>query len=302
MDSFLKVQGEEISLTNLDKTLWPQDNYTKYDLIKFYLDIGTYLLDYLKSRPLVFQRYPGGTGEKGFYQKNCPPDAPPWIKTLPVPSRNGDKVTNYILVEDIKTLVWLGNQACIGIHPWLSGRDRLEVPDYAVFDLDPMDKVTFNQVVEVSLAIKRFLEEAELKGYPKTSGSRGIQIFVPLEKKYSYQEVRVFTRHFCQKVFDHYPHLTTMERKVKKRGRKIYLDYLQNAWGKTINAPYSLRPLPGAPLSTPLLWEELENGAIPSSSFFNKENIWTRLKEKGDIFYPVLEERQNIDEVLRPLL
>ncbi|RQD75043.1 MAG: DNA polymerase domain-containing protein [Candidatus Syntrophonatronum acetioxidans] len=301
MDNILIVQGQEIPLSNLDKVLWPRDNYTKYDLIKFYLDIGPYILKYLKNRPLVFQRYPGGILEKGFYQKNCPPEAPSWVKTIPVPSPRGKKVTHYILVEDIKTLVWLGNQACIGIHPWLSERDDLKVPDLAVFDLDPMEKVTFSQVVEISLAFGKLLEEEGLKGYPKTSGSRGIQIYVPLQKKYTYQEVRNFTLFFCRQVFNRYPHLTTLERKINKREGKIYLDYLQNARGKTINAPYSLRPLPGGPLSAPLLWEELEEGAVNSSSFFNLKNIWPRLKEKGDIMEPMLEKRQSIDKVLRLL-
>lgn len=301
-DNILKVDGREIRLTNLDKLLWPEDGYTKYNLIKYYLDIAPFLLKYLKNRPVVFQRFPEGINKKGFYQKNCPAEAPSWIKTYPVPSMHKGKVTNYILVEDLPTLVWLGNQACIEIHPWFSSLGTLDLPDYAGFDLDPMEKSTFSQVRKVALTVREVLADVGIKSYPKTSGATGLQIYVPLERKYTYQEVRNFVEYFCRMVNKIHPQITTLERKVDKRRGRLYLDYLQNAWGKTLNAPYSVRPKKGAPVSIPLLWYEIEEGKITSSSFFNIDTVKVRLKEKGDIFQKVLQEKQNIDKILSAVL
>ncbi|PKM79044.1 MAG: DNA polymerase domain-containing protein [Firmicutes bacterium HGW-Firmicutes-13] len=297
-DNFLKVDGREIRLTNLDKILWTEDGYTKYHLIKYYLDTAPFLIKYLKNRPVVFQRFPEGINKKGFYQKNCPEEAPSWIKTYPVPSRHEDRFTNYILVEDVPTLVWLGNQACIEIHPWFSSLDNLEFPDFACFDLDPMEKSTFSQVRQVASAIREVLSDTGIKCYPKTSGATGLQIYVPLESRYTYEEVRIFVEYFCRVVHKLHPQITTLERKVEKRKGRIYLDYLQNAWGKTLNAPYSVRPVKGAPVSVPLLWSEVEEGKISSSSFFNIDSVKPRLEEKGDIFEEVLQKKQNIDKIL----
>ncbi|UNC93959.1 non-homologous end-joining DNA ligase [Candidatus Contubernalis alkaliaceticus] len=302
MESFFEVNGQELRLTNLDKVLWPREGFTKSQLIKYYLEAAPYLLKYLRNRPVVFQRFPGGIQEKGFYQKNFPLEGPSWVKTFSINSRSSSKVTRYILVEDVQTLAWLGNQACIEIHPWFSSLQSLENPDFAVFDLDPMEESTFEQVCSVSLTIRDLLVKVGLKCYPKTSGSTGLQVYVPLKPRYSYEEVRKFVSYFCSLVHDIHPQITTMERKVDKRQGKIYLDYLQNAWGKTINAPYSIRPHPGAPVSTPLLWEEIQQGNITSSSAFHLLNIKERLEAKGDLFEGVLTGKQSIDGILENLM
>ncbi len=303
MENFFEINGQEVRLTNLDKVLWPGEGFTKYQLIKYYLEAAPFLLKYLKNRPVVFQRFPGGIQEKGFYQKNFPAEGgPSWVKTYSIASRNSSKVTRYILVEDVQTLVWLGNQACIEIHPWFSSLQSLEKPDFAVFDLDPMENSTFQQVCSVSLTIRDLLGEVGLKCYPKTSGSTGLQVYVPLLSRYTYEEVREFVSYFCSLTHDIHPEITTMERKVDKRQGKMYLDYLQNAWGKTINAPYSVRPRPGAPVSTPLLWEEIQQGNISSSADFHLQNIKKRLEVRGDLFEGVLSNRQSIDHILENLL
>lgn len=302
MENFFEVNGQEVRLTNLDKVFWPGEGITKYQLIKYYLEAAPFLLKYLRGRPVVFQRFPEGIEKKGFYQKNFPPEGPSWIKTYPIASRNSSKVTRYILVEDVQTLVWLGNQACIEIHPWFSSIQSLENPDFAVFDLDPMEKSTFQQVRRVSLTIRDFLGQVGLRCYPKTSGSTGLQIYVPLESRYTYEEVRRFVEYFCGLVHRVHPEITTRERKVEKRQGKIYLDYLQNSWGKTINAPYSVRPHPGAPVSTPLLWKEIEEGTIQASSDFHLLNIHQRLEYRGDIFEEVLTKKQSIQPILQTLL
>ncbi len=260
-------------------------------------------MKYLRGRPVVFQRFPQGIRKKGFYQKNFPSEGPSWVKTYPVASRSSaNKVTQYIMVEDVQTLVWLGNQACIEIHPWFSSIQSLDKPDFAVFDLDPMENSTFQQVLKVSLTIKELLQEVGLQCYPKTSGSTGLQVYLPLEPHYSYEEVRDFVHYFCVLAHQVHPEITTLERKVDKRQGKIYLDFLQNAWGKTINAPYSLRPHPGAPVSTPLLWKEIEQSQIQSSTDFHIFNIGQRLQEQGDIFEGVLKNKQNIRHILQNIL
>ena len=202
----------------------------------------------------------------------------------------------------MQTLAWLGNQACIEIHPWFSSIKSLEKPDFAVFDLDPMEKSTFQQVRKVSLTIRDLLAEVGLQCYPKTSGSTGLQVYLPLEPRYTYEEVRDFVGYFCGLVHQFHTQITTLERKVDKRQGKIYLDYLQNAWGKTINAPYSVRPHPKAPVSTPLLWQEIQEGEIQSSSDFHLLNIHERLEARGDIFEDVLTKRQSIQHILENLL
>jgi bifunctional non-homologous end joining protein LigD len=299
MDSLVKIETREIQLTNLEKVYWPEDGYTKYDLIRYYTDISPYLLKYLQGRPVNFQRFPDGIHGKSFYQKNCPDHAPAWIKTFPIASEREGKVTNYMLVEDAPTLAWLANLGCLEIHPWLSSIPNLDCPDYAVFDLDPPGFHFFPQVLEVALLVKEALDSLGLTAYPKTSGSSGLQIFVPLAARFTYEEVRLFTGTVCA-VIEKFDKRTTTERRVEARGERIYLDYLQNVQGKTINAPYSVRPLPGAPVSTPLLWEEVAKGRL-SPRQFTMKNIFRRLEEKGDIFTGRPGEEQDIGPFLEEL-
>jgi bifunctional non-homologous end joining protein LigD len=290
-DTNLNVNGNKIALTNLDRELFPGEGINKYDLIKYYLEISPYLQPHLKDRLLVFQRFPKGIGEAGFFQKNIPEGAPSWLKTIPV--KHGPKITNYILSTGPETLAWLGNQACLEIHPWLSAATKLDCPDFVVFDLDPMEGVPFVQVCQVALVLQEQLQKIGLRAYPKTSGSSGLQVYLPIEPLYSYEVVRDFALQISGKVHNLLPEITTLERAKAKRGKRIYLDYLQNARGKTIVAPYSPRPHSGAPVSTPLQWPELESPLLTSSSF-NIHSIIPRVQEKGDLFAPVLRERQKI--------
>ncbi|NMB41052.1 MAG: DNA polymerase domain-containing protein [Firmicutes bacterium] len=292
MSPTLKENEKKITFTNLQKELWPGEGLDKYKLIKYYLDVSSYMLPHLKNRFLVFQRFPGGIHKKGFFQKNCPQGAPAWIKTLPF-EHDRQKTTNYILASGPETLTWLGNQACLEIHQWLSSINTLDCPDFAVFDLDPMEGVAFSKVCTIALALQRLLKQKNLRCYPKTSGSRGIQVYLPLYPVYSYEHVRKYCEDVFKEVYKLYPTITTLEKKVSKRGPKIYLDYLQNAKGKTLIAPYSPRPLPGAPVSAPLKWEEVAAVSFLPTSF-NIRNILPRLHEKGDLFAPVLQDLQRI--------
>jgi bifunctional non-homologous end joining protein LigD len=287
----LEVNNKNVQLTNLEKELWPGEGITKYHLIRYYLEVSPYMLPHLQNRFLVFQRFPEGIGGQGFFQKNCPQGAPAWIKT--VPFKHQEKMTNYIVPTGPETLTWLGNQACLEIHPWLSAENTLENPDFAVFDLDPMEGVAFPQICRVAQTLRDLLVSKGLRCYPKTSGSRGIQVYLPVWPVYSYQYIRDFSAAIFKELFQMLPSITTLERTISRRSKKIYLDYLQNARGKTLVALYSPRPLPGAPVSTPLEWSEIAAADFSPASFHMK-NIIPRLQQKGDLFAPVLKDRQYI--------
>ena len=292
MGPSLEINGNTVNLTSLKKELWPGEGLTKYNLIKYYLDVAPYLLPHLKSRFLVIQRFPNGINGEGFYQKNIPEEAPSWISTAPF--QHGEKTTRYLLAGGPETLAWLGNLACIEIHPWLSPVSNPGQPDFAVFDLDPAPGIFFSSVCEVALKLNDLLQGRGLRAYPKTSGSSGIQVYLPLQPGYSYAQARDFCHAVFRELNHMKPGLTTLERRVAQRGNKIYLDYLQNARGKTLVAPYSTRPHAGAPVSAPLRWRELSNPSLHPSSF-NMLNILSRLKDKGDLFAPVLKDRQRIN-------
>jgi len=288
------LESKELKLTNLSKVLWPDDNITKADFIKYYVQIAPVILPHLKDRPMVFTRYPNGIYGKAFYQKNVPEYAPDWLETFKI--ETGGQITEYVVINDIKSLVWAANQASIELHPWLSRTSSLENPDFVIFDLDPMENTDFEDARKVALALKKMLENEGLIGLPKTSGSTGIQIYVPIDCKYTYQQVREFARLFCLAIERVFPEITTTERNVSKRNRKLYLDYLQNVKGKTIVAPYSPRPRRGAPVSCPLTWEELEQGVTPD--MFTIKNVPDRIRQKGDLFEGTLSIKQNIDKWL----
>lgn len=298
MDKNVRINNHEVKLTNLDKVIWPDDGYTKADLIKYYIDISPYLLPHLQNRPFVMSRYPNGIKEEFFYQKDCPEYAPSWIQTHPIYTETKAKDVQYIICNNVETLAWLANQACIEMHPWLAKTDNLKCPDIAVFDLDPMPPLDFNDALEIAPLVKEALNEFGLKGFPKTSGATGVHVYVPLEPVYTYQEVKEFVHYICRLINQVYPQKTTMERLIENRTGKVYLDYLQNTSGKTMACQYSLRPHQGAPVSTPLTWEEVENGKINPGDF-NIKTIRERVKDTGDLLKELLHQRQTLDRVLK---
>lgn len=288
-----EIQPREFSLTNLEKIFWPENGYQKKDLIEYYVTVAPWLLKHLENRALVFTRYPNGVQEKGFFQKNAPPGLPEWFTTWIYSSNDADRDIHYILVHEPAALAWLANQACLEIHPWLSRIQTPQNPDYIVFDLDPSTQNTFQEVVQVALSFRELFEHLQLRTYIKTSGSQGLHIYLPVPNRYSYEQVRVFALHIARIIARLWPALTTIERTVQKRGNKIYLDTLQNARGKTLCSPYSVRARAGAPVSAPLIWEEL---AEVSPGAFTIKTIISRLKEKGDLFAPVLEDQQPLEQ------
>lgn len=292
-----EVEGRIIPIGNLDKIFWPFEGYSKNDLIQYYSQISPYILKYLQDRPLVFVRYPNGINAKHFYQKNAPANIPDWFNTFEWENAEG-KETRFLLAAEQAALVWLANQACVEIHPWLSSINSINNPDFVVFDLDPSGDNTFAEVVKIALLIKKLLADINLQTWVKTSGATGLHIYLPIINHYSYEEIRTFAGKVAGIVNSVIPELTTIERKVASRGKRIYIDYLQNVRGQTICAPYSVRAVDGAPVSTPIRWEEIEE---ISPQLFNIKNIQSRLNKTGDIFEAVLTEKQDIAAAMNEL-
>lgn len=276
-----------VKLTNQDKLYFPKDGITKGDVIEYYQSVARYILPYLKNRPLSLNRFPNGIEEQGFYQKDAGDHIPDWIKTTQVYSESNDKYIDYMYCNDKATLAYLNNLGCIDLNPWNSSLPDLERPDYLVLDLDPSSKNTFDEVIETALQVNEVLKAIKIKGYCKTSGSTGIHIYIPMGAHYDFDQVKDFAHILMKQVNEKLPKITTLERSLQKRdNKKIYLDYLQNRTGQTLASAYSLRPKQGASVSMPLEWEELKPGLKPTD--FNINNALDRIKEKGDLFKPVL--------------
>jgi len=288
------IDGQTIKLTNLGKFMWPE-GLTKAHLVEYYFVMAPYILPYLNNRPIIMKRYPDGLDGEAFYQKECPEYAPDWIMKKPV--QHSSKVVNYIICNNKATLVWLANQACIEMHAWLAGIFNLETPDIAVMDLDPAAGATFADTLDIALLVKCALAEYGLQSFPKTSGATGIHLFIPVAPKYSWREVTAAMKHIAELVVEIYPHKATVERKVAKRKNKVYLDYLQNGRGRTMAFPYSLRPLSGAPVSTPLYWWEVEKGVLRPDNFTIK-NIYQRLVSLGDAFDGLTGLKQHLEKLI----
>jgi len=291
------IEGHAVGLTHLEKQFWPE-GLTKAHLVKYYADVAPYLLPHLRNRPVVMKRYPDGIFGGEFYQKETPAYAPAWLKTHPV--RHSGKVVHYIVGNDTATLVWLANQGCIEVHAWLARIDNLACPDIAVMDLDPAEGATFADVLEIALLVRKALDEFKLKSFPKTSGAGGLHLFTPLKPVYPWVTVTGAMKYIAKLVEGVVPDRATTERKVGNRTGRVYLDYLQNGRGKTMAFQYSLRPLPGAPVSTPLEWGEVEEGRIRPGDF-NIDSIFPRLKAKGDVYADLFTMRQSLDDLIRLL-
>jgi bifunctional non-homologous end joining protein LigD len=272
-------------ISHKDKVFWPKEGFTKGDLVQYYERISPYLLPHLKDRPESLRRQPDGLRNPGFFQKDMVGFVPRRIMTKKIFSQSTGKTVNYVLCQDQWTLLYLVNLGCIEFNPWLSRADHLDKPDFVVIDLDP-DGNSYNEVVKVAKEVHKVLTLAGVKSWAKTSGASGMHICVPTKARYDFDTTRRFAELVCQIVHQRFPDLTSIERNPARRRKKIYLDFLQNRRGQTLAAPYCVRPLPGAPVSTPLKWSEVKTGLKPSS--FTMFNIERRLKRVGDLWRPLL--------------
>jgi bifunctional non-homologous end joining protein LigD len=280
-----KVNGHELKFTHLSKLYWPEDGFTKRDMFNYYYQVAPFILPYLKDRPMSLNRFPGGIHAKSFYQKDVKGKAPDWAETM---EHTTGEDKQYLLGNDEATLLWMASLGCIEMNPWFS---RVQSPD------NPGKKTTFEQVIEAANVTHRLLDSMKVPNYPKTSGSTGIHIYIPLGAKYTYEQSKEFARFIVTLVHQQIPSYTSLERGITDRKGKMYLDFLQNRPGATIAAPYSLRPKPGATMSMPLYWEEVKKGLQMKD--FNIANAMDRLKTEGDIFKPVQGKGINLDKVIK---
>jgi bifunctional non-homologous end joining protein LigD len=293
--------GREVRLTNLDKVFWPDEGYTKGDLLAYYYNVADLILPYLAGRPLTMKRMPNGVSGHFFYEKNQPPNTPEWMRICPVEGeddRGRPKTIEYLLCDDVAGLLFMVNLGCIEFHPLHSRCDSYEFPDYAFFDLDPME-VGFDMVLVVARHVKAALDALGLAGYIKTSGATGAQIYVPIEPRFTHDEVREFVRLVGVLIKKADPDRVTMTWEIRRRTGKVFIDHNMNRSGANIAAAYCMRPEPGATVSTPLAWEEVEEGVSPGD--FRIDNVWERFARVGDLFRPVTSEPQDLDVPMRAL-
>ena len=289
----VQVGARTLRFTNLDKVFYPKDGYTKRDLLNYYDAIADIILPHLRDRPLSLKRYPNGIEADYFFQKNAD-DFPDWVRLEPIQSEG--RVINYVIANDRETLLWLTHLGCIDQNPWMSRVGHLDSPDFMLIDLDPVE-CSYDLIVEAAQITRSKLEALGLRGYPKTTGGDGMHIYVPLETVYSYDQVRSFAEILSHLVINEKPSLFTTPRAVAKRKTgRVYFDYLQIASSKTISAPYVIRAHPGAPVSTPLQWDEVRPGLLPQH--FTIENAPARFAALGDIFRPVLDAPQRLEPAL----
>lgn len=297
----VKRGRRELRLSNLDKPFWPEEGITKGDLIAYYRDVAAVLVPHLRGRPFTMKRYPDGWQGKNFFQKQSPSHMPSWIRRSPFPAstREGEKkVIDYALVDDELALLWMANMGCIDLHTWASRADRPERPDWVMFDLDPAEGSGFGEVIEVALLVKQTLDLLELESFPKTSGSRGIHVIVPIARRHSFADVREFAGIVAGALARAHPELVTTEWAKEKR-RGVLVDANQNGLGKTNASVYSVRPRAGAPVSTPLLWDEVVPGLDPAT--FTMDAALDRVARDGDLFAGALAGKQSLVKALRTL-
>jgi bifunctional non-homologous end joining protein LigD len=300
MDKTRSINGNKVQLTHLDKVYWPDEGYTKGDMIEYYDKVYKYISKYLKDRPESLRRNPNGIQDEGFFHKDAGDAAPEWADTYKMWSESADKEINYIVCNNKATLLYLANLGCIELNPWNSRTVSVDTPDYLVIDIDPSEKNTFEQVVDTALVVKEVLDKAGCKSYCKTSGATGLHVYVPLGAKYNYEQARDLAHTIAMLTHEQISGFTSLERALSKRGRdNIYIDYLQNRPGQTLACAYSLRPKTGATVSTPLDWSEVKHGLSPLD--FHIKNTLKRLEQKGDIFSPVLGKGIDMLKVLKKL-
>ena len=291
----------ELRLSNLDKPFWPDEGITKGDLIAYYRDVADVLVPHLRGRPFTMKRYPDGWQGKHFFQKQAPSHMPEWIKRVPLPAstREGEKkIIEYALVDDELALLWMVNMGCIDMHAWSSRVGKEERPDWVMFDLDPAEGATFADVVTVARLVKDTLDLLELEGYPKTSGSRGIHILVPVARRHTFSDARDFASIIAGALARAHPGLVTTEW-VRKKRVGVLVDANQNRAGATNASAYSVRPRAGAPVSTPLRWDEVVPGLDLAS--FTMETVLDRVARDGDLYASVLEGKQSLTKALKAL-
>lgn len=299
-DYDLKVGKTTLHLTNQNKIYFPEDGITKGEIVQYYNEVAPLILPYLKDRPESMNRFPNGIDSPSFYQKDIDLDkTPKWLKTKKIFSESNEENIDYLICNDKETLLYMANLGCIEINPWNSTIKNIHNPDWLVMDLDPANENDFHIVVETAQVVKQIMDELETECLCKTSGATGLHIYIPLGAQYDYDSIKILGELIASEVQTRLPDITTIERSIKKRNGKLYIDYLQNRRGQTLAAPYSARPKPGATVSTPLEWSEVNEKLHPSQ--FTIKNVLKRFEKKGDLWTPVLSKGANIKKIIKKL-
>jgi bifunctional non-homologous end joining protein LigD len=294
----VKVDGKTLKLSNLDKVLYPEVGFTKGQVIDYYTRIAPVLLPHLKDHPLTLKRYPNGVEEKYFYEKQSPSHRPDWVKTVPVPARG--RTIDFTLANDLPTLVWLANLGDIELHTSLSLAKDLSRPTSMVFDLDPGPGTTIVECAQVGLWLRETFQNLSLESFAKTSGSKGLQIYVPLNVKTTYDETKPFSKALAELLAKQHPDQVVSTQKKELRKNKVLIDWSQNDEHKTTVCVYSLRAKSRPTVSTPVTWDEVENiheKGDPELGVFDSDEVLQRVDEHGDLFKPVLELKQKLPKL-----
>src|SRR5678815_3567169 len=285
----LEIDDRLVKLTNLKKPFWPELGITKRDLIQYYADVAHVLLPHLADRAMVMKRYPNGAAGEFFFMKRAPEPRPEWIELCSIRHSSGN-VIGFPMIQDLASLLWVINLGCIDLNQWYARCDDVDRPDYVHFDLDPVPGAGFTQVVEAALFLKEALDSLKIPSYPKTTGSKGIHIYVPIQRGPTQKQVWSFAKEFAYAVTSQAPALLTAIYQVSKRPKgRVLVDYNQNAWGRTLASVYSVRPKDRPTVSTPVKWQELKRGI--SIDDFTIDNVPARVKRLGDLWEPVVAKR-----------
>jgi len=296
----VEVGGEKLSLTNLDKVLYPGTGFTKGQVIDYYVRIAPALLPHLAGRPLTMKRYPGGVDQEYFYEKNAPKHRPDWVNTAPIWSEGNQRDVNYIMVDGLPTLVWIANLASIELHPSLSLAKDIDCPTMTVFDLDPGPPANIVQCAQVAFWLKDVFDHFGLQSFAKTSGSKGLQIYVPLNTPTSYDETKPFAHALARLLEDEHRDLVVSDMKKSIRVNKVLVDWSQNDEHKTTIGVYSLRARERPTVSTPVTWEEVERTLKkkdPNLLVFEAKHVLERMEKMGDLFAPLLKLKQKLPKL-----
>jgi bifunctional non-homologous end joining protein LigD len=285
----IRAGGRALPLTNLGKLFWPELGLTKGDLLRYYSEMAPVLLPHLASRAMVMKRYPDGAGGPFFFMKRAPSPRPGWIETCSIEHGSGS-VIDFPVVQDLLSLLWVVNLGCIDLNPWYARCDDTDRPDYLHFDLDPVKGASFEQVREAALVLREALDGLRMPSFPKTTGSRGLHVYVPIVRGPTQKEVWTVAKALAQGLAAAHPALLTAEYRVARRpAQRVLVDYNQNAWGRTLASVYSVRPQPRATVSAPVTWAEVERGLAIED--FRVDNMPARVSRRGDLFAPVLASR-----------
>jgi bifunctional non-homologous end joining protein LigD len=300
MDSTIEIQGKQLKLSNLEKVLYPATGFTKQQVIDYYVRIAPAMLPHLAGRALTRKRYPNGVDEEFFYEKNAPQHRPDWVKTAPIWSEGNHRMVHYILANDLPTLVWLANLAAIELHPSLALAKDVPCPTMMVFDLDPGAPANIVQCCRVGFWLREIFEKFGLESFPKTSGSKGLQVYVPLNTPTSYDETKSFARALAQLLEQEHPDMVVSDMKKKLRTGKVFVDWSQNDEHKTTVAVYSLRARERPTVSTPISWDEAERTLKKKDAdllVFEAKQTVARFEKMGDLFAPVLKLKQRLPDL-----